>query len=350
MKISEAASNKKELNNNKTDNQDNTATADENDTAIKEAEDKAKQNNETKTEDDSSAETTKENITDTQNITSNTEISETPAIETELQDAASDALESIDNANTVIDDETQQEIDGAQTQTVEETEAAEEINEAQTQTVEEEQAAEEVGETQTSATKDEDETQEIDVETIEETDKILASNVDNESEGINATPEDKTETEVEASTGAGDKSQQETKDQLTEEQTLANNLAENEELTVGESKRIAGDKFEITEDGKYLVNDKEVSADDFSKSIGEAKAKAEVKQEKLNKAIEIGNAVLEAGSQGMQIYSAIQSLTEATEQEDERNVLSLSDMQKGKSLIRKIKKRRAALFGYTRSA
>ena len=70
------------------------------------------------------------------------------------------------------------------------------------------------------------------------------------------------------------------------------------------------------------------------------------RQQKMDKAVEIGSTILEAGSQGLQAYSAIQNLMASPEQEEQRNVLHLSNMKKGKSLIRKIKKRRAALYGY----
>ena len=79
------------------------------------------------------------------------------------------------------------------------------------------------------------------------------------------------------------------------------------------------------------------------------KSEAQIKferQQKMDKAMDIGSTVLEAGSQGLQAYSAIKSLGEQPEQEASRNVLHLSNMKKGKSLIRKIKKRRAALYGY----
>ena len=70
------------------------------------------------------------------------------------------------------------------------------------------------------------------------------------------------------------------------------------------------------------------------------------RQQKMDKAVEIGSTILEAGSQGLQAYSAIQNLMASPEQEEQRNVLHLSNMKKGKSLIRKIKKRRAAFYGY----
>ena len=70
------------------------------------------------------------------------------------------------------------------------------------------------------------------------------------------------------------------------------------------------------------------------------------RQQKMDKAIEIGSTILEAGSQGLQAYSAIQNLTSQPDPEAEGSVLKLSNMKKGRSLIRKIKKRRAALYGY----
>ena len=70
------------------------------------------------------------------------------------------------------------------------------------------------------------------------------------------------------------------------------------------------------------------------------------RQERMEKAMNIGSTALEVGSQGLQAYSAIKSLNEQPEQEAARNVLHLSNMKKGKSLIKKIKKRRAALYGY----
>ena len=135
--------------------------------------------------------------------------------------------------------------------------------------------------------------------------------------------------------------------ELTPEEQAIADLAEKENLEVGKQKRIAGEKFEITEDGKYLVNGEEVSAEDFSKSIGEANTKAEARREKMDTAMDITGAVIEAGSQGLQAYAAIQNLMASPEQEDQRYVLHLSNMKKGKSLIRKIKKRRAALYGYS---
>ena len=67
----------------------------------------------------------------------------------------------------------------------------------------------------------------------------------------------------------------------------------------------------------------------------------------MDTAMDITGAVIEAGSQGLQAYASIQNLMATPEQEDQRYVLHLSNMKKGKSLIRKIKKRRAALYGYS---
>ena len=160
------------------------------------------------------------------------------------------------------------------------------------------------------------------------------------------TPETAVDKETAEEIQTADNSEAAETELTPEEQEIAD-LAEKENLEVGKQKRIAGEKFEITEDGKYLVNGEEVSAEDFSKSIGEANTKAEARREKMDTAMDITGAVIEAGSQGLQAYAAIQNLMASPEQEDQRYVLHLSNMKKGKSLIRKIKKRRSALYGYS---
>ena len=66
--------------------------------------------------------------------------------------------------------------------------------------------------------------------------------------------------------------------------------------------------------------------------------------------MDITTNTLGAGSQIMQAVSAIGNLNTQSPDDANETVLKLSNMKKGKSLIRKIKKRRAALYGYTKSS
>ncbi len=240
----------------------------------------------------------------------------------------------------------------------------------------------------------------------EQTDEVQTSNVDNETEVNENTTNENAETEVEATSETGDKPEQEPdKSPVTPEQkelaanaakkeglevgksteiagkkfeitedgkyivdgkevssgdfsksigdakvVAAANTAQKEGLEVGKSQKIAGERFEITEDGKYLVNGEEVSSGDFSKSISDAKAIKTKRQERMDTITDIGTDTLSAGSQVMQAYSALSGLNTSTEESSERTILKLSNMKKGKSLIRKIKKRKTALYGYTKSA
>ena len=92
----------------------------------------------------------------------------------------------------------------------------------------------------------------------------------------------------------------------------------------------------------------EIQRPETTSEAEQAALKKQARQEKMDKIMDISSSVLSAGSQAFQAYTAIKGLT-ATEQTEERNVLHLSNMKKGKSLIRKIKTRRAALYGYTQS-
>lgn len=78
--------------------------------------------------------------------------------------------------------------------------------------------------------------------------------------------------------------------------------------------------------------------------------KNNLKGEKIDRIMDITTNTLGAGSQIMQAVSAIGNLNTQSPDDANETVLKLSNMKKGKSLIRKIKKRRAALYGYTKSS
>ncbi len=199
--------------------------------------------------------------------------------------------------------------------------------------------------------------------------EIPAANVNNETGTVDSQENPET-VEIEASAETGNQSEQNPakEAQKTEMQEAEDaDLADLEEIAdaLGEDADISNiDKIEdkldstMTDEMKAKMDEEmkraltpeqgEIQRPETTSEAEQAALKKQARQEKMDKIMDISSSVLSAGSQAFQAYTAIKGLT-ATEQTEERNVLHLSNMKKGKSLIRKIKTRRAALYGYTQS-
>ncbi len=98
------------------------------------------------------------------------------------------------------------------------------------------------------------------------------------------------------------------------------------------------------------VSKAEIDEENKPEEIMSEAERKKLKQEKVDRVMDITTNALGAGAQVMQAVSAVNNLNTQTPDDTNEAVLKLSNMKKGKSLIRKIKKRRAALYGYSRSA
>ncbi len=138
--------------------------------------------------------------------------------------------------------------------------------------------------------------------------------------------------------------------QQVEENQIVSTDDQNEEIQssnvdneTGTTDKIATDETDEKVEATSQTDNKSEQETNESDNSSDKELDDEEKRQKLD----IGKSIVEAGNQGLQLLSAVQSTSEQPETEEQRNVLKLSNMRKGKSLIRKIKKRRKALYGYS---
>ena len=138
---------------------------------------------------------------------------------------------------------------------------------------------------------------------------------------------------------------------------------------VGESQFINGAEFVKQEDGSFkLVSEydenleQQFTRDEFSAdevhNVGmmseekgnqwvDNKIKSDETQQKFEKTVDVLGKVSEAFAGGMQMAQAASSLAKDDDNsEQKRNILQLSNMKKGKALMKKIKRRREVLGNY----
>ena len=220
-------------------------------------------------------------------------------------------------------------------------------------------------------------------------DEVPAANLSEETETDVVSPDDET-AEVPASTESDTNSDENPDESApdaavpSDEKSQSEIAAEKTGLDVGKSVNIKGTKYEITTDGRFLINGKETEMADFMTAIKNSgyinknilddmkaqldeemqralsieKPKLErpdalstgnsekiARQEKMNKVMEISSAVVSGGSQIMQTISSINSLLNA-QGEDQNTTISLADMRKARALMRKIRNRRGPNYGY----
>lgn len=221
-----------------------------------------------------------------------------------------------------------------------------------------------------------------------ETDEIPTANVNDKPETTESSIEEKTE--VQAASESNTNSEQEPDESSSntivkqEETPQIEIVAEKAGIAVGESVNIGGTAYEITSDGRFLIGGKETTMAEFMNSvknsgyinknvIDDMKAQLDeemkralsaeksefkkpdelstdnsekrLRQEKMDKALEITSAVVSGGSEVMQTISSINELLNS-QSEDENPTISLADLRKAKALMKKIRRRTGAIYGY----